>query len=149
MKEDEDIETMFSRFQILVSGLHVVNKSYTMFDHDKKILRSLLFIYRPKVTTIQEAKDLNKLSLESLISNLQSNEMKLNGYEPIIKSMPLALKSVSKYSKASQVRESEEVSHVKDSEGDSDDEEMTFIIKRFQYLAKNNKRLSSISSGIR
>lgn len=38
MKEDEDIETMFSRFQVLVSGLQVLSKSYTTFDHVKKIL---------------------------------------------------------------------------------------------------------------
>ena len=29
MMEDEDIETMFSRFQTLVSGIQVMKKSYT------------------------------------------------------------------------------------------------------------------------
>ena len=33
MKDGEDIETMFSRFQILVSGLQVLDKSYTVADH--------------------------------------------------------------------------------------------------------------------
>lgn len=93
IKEDEDIETMFSRFQIFVSGLQVMNKSYTTSDHVKKILRSLRFKFRLKVTTIQEAKDLNLLSLERLTSNLQSHEMDLNGYEPVKKSQSLALKS--------------------------------------------------------
>jgi hypothetical protein len=32
------IETMFSRFQILVSGLQVLDKSYTEADHVRKIL---------------------------------------------------------------------------------------------------------------
>ncbi|WJX51982.1 hypothetical protein P8452_38134 [Trifolium repens] len=32
MKDGEDIETMFSRFQILVSGLQVLDKSYTVAD---------------------------------------------------------------------------------------------------------------------
>lgn len=49
MNKDEDIETMFSRFQILVSGLQVLNKSYTTFDHVKKIFRSLPITYIPKV----------------------------------------------------------------------------------------------------
>jgi hypothetical protein len=41
MKDDEDIETMFARFQTLVSGLQVLKKSYIVPDHVKKILRSL------------------------------------------------------------------------------------------------------------
>jgi hypothetical protein len=41
MKEDEDIEIMYSRFQTLVSGLQVLNKSYYVLDHVNKILRSL------------------------------------------------------------------------------------------------------------
>jgi len=61
MKDDEDIQTIFSRFQTLVSGLHVLNKSYTIEDHDKKILRSLPNRWRPKVTIILEAKNLSKL----------------------------------------------------------------------------------------
>ncbi|GAU10265.1 hypothetical protein TSUD_420340 [Trifolium subterraneum] len=75
MKPDEDIETMFSRFQTLVSSLGVLKKSYTTSDHVWKILNSLTDKWRPKVTTIEEAKDLEKISLESLISNLKSHEM--------------------------------------------------------------------------
>lgn len=41
MKEGKDIETMFYRFQILVYGLQVLNKSYTISDHVKKILKTL------------------------------------------------------------------------------------------------------------
>lgn len=70
MKEDEDIETMFPRFQVLVSGLQVLSKSYTTSDHVNKILRSLPARYRPKVASIQKAKYLNKLSIESMIRNL-------------------------------------------------------------------------------
>lgn len=83
MKEDEDIETMFSRFQVLISGLQVLKKSYTMSDYVKKILRSLPVKYKPKVTTIQKAKDLNTLSLESIIINLHCHEIELNGDEPV------------------------------------------------------------------
>jgi len=41
MKEDESIETMYSRFQTLVYGLQILKKSYVAFDHVNKILRSL------------------------------------------------------------------------------------------------------------
>lgn len=52
MKEDENIETMFSRFQVVVSRLQVLNKSYTSYDHVKKIHMSLPVRYIHKVTTI-------------------------------------------------------------------------------------------------
>lgn len=41
MEEEESIETMFSRFQILVAGLKVLDKDYSISDHVKKIIRSL------------------------------------------------------------------------------------------------------------
>jgi len=75
MTEDETIDAMFSRFQILVSGLQVLKKSYTTADHVKKILRSLPVKWRPKVTAIEEARDLNALSLENLISSLNCHEL--------------------------------------------------------------------------
>lgn len=70
MKGDADIETMFSRFQVIIFGLQVLNKNYTTYNHVKNVLRSLLVRYKPKVTTIQEAKDLNTLIIEIIISNL-------------------------------------------------------------------------------
>lgn len=82
MKNDENIELMFSIFQVLVFGLRVLNKSYMTVDHIKKILRSFPVKYKLKVTSIPEAKDLNSLSFEGLISNLQSHEIELNGDEP-------------------------------------------------------------------
>jgi hypothetical protein len=63
MKEDEDIETMFARFETLVSGLQVPKKSYNVPDHVKKILRCLPAKWRPKVTAIQESKNLNNVTL--------------------------------------------------------------------------------------
>lgn len=85
---------MFSRFQVLVPGLHVLNNSYTNVDHIKKILRSLTIKYKPKVISIQEDKDLNSLNLEGLISNLQSHEIDLNGDEPGKKIKTMDLKSI-------------------------------------------------------
>lgn len=95
MKENGDIETIFSRFQVLVFGLQVLSKSYITSDHVKKILGSLFVRYRPKVTAIQEAKDLNIISFESLIRNIEIHEMKLNRDETAKKSNSLTLKSVS------------------------------------------------------
>jgi len=49
MNDDGDIETMYPRFQTLVSGLQVIKKSYNVPDHVKKILRCLPARFRPNV----------------------------------------------------------------------------------------------------
>jgi len=67
MKKDESIEQMYSSFQTLVSGLQVLKKSYVAFDQVSKILRSLPARWKPKVTAIEEAKDLNTLSVENFV----------------------------------------------------------------------------------
>ncbi|MCI62222.1 aspartyl-tRNA synthetase, partial [Trifolium medium] len=59
-------------------GLKVLKKSYTTYDHVQKIQRCLPLVWRPTVTAIEEAKDLKKMILEVLISNLISHEMVLN-----------------------------------------------------------------------
>lgn len=61
MEEEESVEAMFSRFQILVAGLKVLDKGYSTADHVKKIIRSLPKKWRPMVTALKLAKDLNKV----------------------------------------------------------------------------------------
>jgi len=147
MKEDESIETMYSRFQTLVSGLQILKKSYVASDHVNKILRSLPAKWRPKVTTIEEAKDLNTLSVEDLISSLKCHEIGLNEHEPIKKPKSIALKSRGKSSKALKALESEEESTSEDIDEDPEIvQKMAMLSNRLQYLAKKNKRF--LSKGI-
>lgn len=82
MEEDESVETMFSRFQILTTGLKVLDKGYSTSDHVKKIIRSLPKKWRPMVITLKLSKDLNKITLEELISLLRSHEIELEEDEP-------------------------------------------------------------------
>jgi len=147
MKEDESIETMYSRFQTLVFGLQILKKSYVASDHVNKILRSLPAKWRPKVTAIEEAKDLNTLSVEDLISSLKCHEIGLNEQEPIKKHKSIALKSRGKSSKALKALESEEESTSEDSDEDPEIvQKMTMLSNKLQYLAKRNKRFLSRSS---
>ena len=110
MKDDESIEEMYSRFQPLVSGLQILRKSYVASDHVSKILRSLPTRWRPKVTAIEEAKDLNTMSVDDLVSSLKVHEISLNEHEPAKKSKFVALPSKGKSSKALKVIKSEEES---------------------------------------
>lgn len=48
---------------------------------------------RPKVTTIQEAKDLNQLKLEDLMSLLRADELELNEEELAKESKSITRKS--------------------------------------------------------
>jgi len=144
MKDDESIEEMYSIFHTLVSGLQILKKSYVVSDHVSKIVRSLPARWRPKVTAIEETKDLNTLSVEDLVSSLKFHQMNLNEHEPSKKTKSIALPSKGKSSKALKVIESEEESP----DGDSNEdpavvEKMTMLSNKLQYLArKNNKFLS-------
>jgi len=137
MKDDEIIEEMYSRFQTLVSGLQILKKSYVAFDHVSKILRILSARWRPTVTAIEEAKDLNTLSVEDLVSSLKVHEISLNEHEPAKKSKSIALPSKGKSSKALKVIESDE----------DPAEMMAMLSNRLQYLAKKNKKFLSKRSG--
>lgn len=75
MEEEEIVEGMFSRFQILVASLKVLDKGYTTTHHVKKIIRSLPKKWRLMVTTLKVSKDLNSITLEELISSLTRTEL--------------------------------------------------------------------------
>jgi len=100
MKDDESIKEMYSTFQTLVTGLQILKKSYVVSDHVSKILRSLPARWRPKVTAVEEAKDLNTLSVEDLVSYLKVHELSLNEHESTKKCKSIALPSKGKSSKA-------------------------------------------------
>jgi len=124
MKDDENIEEMYSRFQTLVSRLQILKKSYVASDHVSKILRSMPARWRPKVTAIEKARDLNTLSVEDLVTSLKVHEISLNEHEPAKKSKSIALPSKGKSSKALIVIESEEESP----DGDSDEDPIEMMV---------------------
>jgi len=145
MKVDESIEEMYSKFQTLVSGLQILKKSYVSFDHVSKILRSLPARWRPKVSAIEEAKDLNTLSVEDLVRSLKVHELSLNEHESSKKSKSIALPSKGKSSKALKVKSEEESPN-----GDSDEdptEKMAMLSIKLEYLARKNRKFLSKTGG--
>jgi len=114
--------------------------------HLIKVYQSLPARWRPKVTTIGEAKDLNTLSVEDLVSSLKVREISLNEHEPAKKSKSISLRSKGKSSKALKVVDFDEESP----DGDSDEdpaEMMAMLSNRLQYLAKKNKKFLTRRSG--
>ena len=76
--EYENIDKMTTKFMHIINQLKALGKRYTNAEMVRKILRSLSKAWCPKVTTIQEAKDLNVLSLDALIRSLKTHEIELN-----------------------------------------------------------------------
>ncbi|GAV76648.1 LOW QUALITY PROTEIN: zf-CCHC domain-containing protein/UBN2 domain-containing protein, partial [Cephalotus follicularis] len=67
MHENECISDMFSRFTTIINSLKNLGKSYSNQELVRKILRCLPKIWTPKVTAIEEAKDLSTLPLKQLL----------------------------------------------------------------------------------
>ena len=59
----------------IVTSLKALGKNYSNGEKVRKILRSLPKEWDPKVTAIQEAKDLDNLSFDDLIGSLMTHEI--------------------------------------------------------------------------
>ena len=64
MKPSETIVDMYTRFTDVVNSLKAFGKCFLSFELANKILRSFPKSWDPKVTVIQEAKDLNNFPLK-------------------------------------------------------------------------------------
>lgn len=93
IEDDETVETMFSRFQMLVALLKVLNKGYSMVDHVKKIIKSLPKKWSPMVASLKLEKNLNNIILEELVSSLRSHEIEIQEDKPQKQGKFVALKS--------------------------------------------------------
>ncbi|XP_071694526.1 uncharacterized protein [Rutidosis leptorrhynchoides] len=78
ISDDEKIDIAYSRFNNICSSLKALGTIYTNKQYVRKFLRALLSKWRPKVTSIDELKDLEKLSLDELIGNLKVYEVILD-----------------------------------------------------------------------
>ena len=130
MEDGESMEMIFSRFQTLVVGLKVLNKGYSTTYHVKKIIKSLPVKWRPMVTALKLAKDLNNTSLEELISSLRSHEIEMEQDKPQKMVKSVNLKSTSGKTKAYQAKEEYE-------EDSDDDDELSLISRRIGQIQKH------------
>ncbi|GAV58203.1 zf-CCHC domain-containing protein/DUF4219 domain-containing protein/UBN2 domain-containing protein [Cephalotus follicularis] len=75
MNEDEDIKSIFTRFTNIINALQSLDKTYSNSELVRKILRCLPRSWLPKVTAIEEAKNLSILPLEDLQGSLMTHEL--------------------------------------------------------------------------
>ena len=81
MSDRETIMDMYTRFTHITNELKSLGKTFTTEELVRKILRFLPRSWEAKVTAIQEAKDLKTLSLDELIGNLQTYELRRNSQQ--------------------------------------------------------------------
>ncbi|GJY50426.1 zf-CCHC domain-containing protein [Tanacetum coccineum] len=114
--DDEIIDCAFSRFNTIITSLKALDESFSSRNHVRKFLRALPSKWRPKVTAIEESKDLSKLSLDELVGNLKVYEVVLEKDLEIAKNKKEKYKSLAL--KAKQVLSDDDTSS-----SDSNDEE--------------------------
>ncbi|XP_070041377.1 uncharacterized protein [Nicotiana tomentosiformis] len=76
MKEPEAIHDMMTRFTIITNELKSLEKVFTSEELVSKVLRIFPASWESKVTAIQEAKELDKISLDELVENLKTHEIR-------------------------------------------------------------------------
>jgi len=72
----ETVMDMYTRFTHITNELKSLGKSFTTEELVRKILRFLSRSCEAKVTAIQEAKDMKAITLDELIGNLQTYELR-------------------------------------------------------------------------
>ncbi|GAV69122.1 UBN2 domain-containing protein, partial [Cephalotus follicularis] len=81
MNEDEDIKSMFTRFTNIINALQSLDKTYSNSELVRKVLRCLPRSWMPKLTAIEEAKNLNLLPLEDLLRSLMTHKLTMQKTE--------------------------------------------------------------------
>ena len=94
MEQNESIACMFTCLTDIINGLKCLEKTYPNSDLVRKVLRSLPRSWEPKVTAIQEAKDLNNYPLDELLGSLMTHELSMlhRDEENSMKKKTIALK---------------------------------------------------------
>ncbi|GKC22373.1 hypothetical protein Tco_1024523 [Tanacetum coccineum] len=92
--DDENIDSAFTRFNTIITALKALDESSSSKNYVKKFLRALPKKWRPKVTAIEESKDLSTLFFDELIGNLKVYEVVLEKDSEISKSKKDKYKSL-------------------------------------------------------
>ncbi|XP_074278115.1 uncharacterized protein LOC141601716 [Silene latifolia] len=78
MEQNESIDSMLAYFSSIITEFRNLGKKFEYEDIIRKILRSLKKKWQPKVTAIEEARDLTLLTYQELIGSVMAHEIMLN-----------------------------------------------------------------------
>ncbi|GKA45325.1 zf-CCHC domain-containing protein [Tanacetum coccineum] len=132
ISEDESIDSVFARFNTIITSLKALDEGYSSKNYVRKFLRALHHKWRAKVTAIEESKDLTLLSLDELIGNLKVYEMIIKKYSKIVKAK---VERISLTLNAKKESSDEECST-----SGSEDEEYAMAVRDFKKFFKRRGR---------
>ncbi|GAV82539.1 UBN2 domain-containing protein, partial [Cephalotus follicularis] len=119
---------MFSRFTNIINALQALVKTYSNSEMVRKFLRCLPKSWMPKVTAIEEAKNLNILPLEDLLGSLMTHELSMQKKDDDEEKEKRKKKIVALKS-----------SSIEDSEDNDDNEELALITGKFKKFLASKK----------
>ena len=142
MEENETFDKFYAKLMDIVNFAFNLGESIAESKIVRKILRSLPERFHAKITTIEEAKDIDQIPLTELIGNLETYEMGLGLIGKGGKSRNLSLTGIEEEIDDS---EDEDESKNKDDD-DNEDDDLTFItdeiIKLLQFRKKDKGKPS-------
>ncbi|XP_065619359.1 uncharacterized protein LOC136063239 [Quercus suber] len=127
MSEEESFDSFYSKLNEVVVGKFNLGEKTEDSKIVRKIFRSLPETFRPKVTAIEESKDLDDIKVQELVGSLQTYELSMPSQK---KSKSLALKTID-----------ERVASHDISEEDGVEKEVAYLAKNFRkFLKMKNSR---------
>ncbi|XP_070004883.1 uncharacterized protein [Nicotiana sylvestris] len=122
MKDDESIQDMHTRFTSIINELHSLGDVIPRNKLVRKILSILPSSWESKVNAITKAKDLKELTIDELVGNLKTYEMKRK------------IDSERREPK----KEKNPVLKAERNDSSEEDSDMTYLTKRFQKMVRRN-----------
>ena len=77
MEEDESFDEFYTKLKDIINSVFNLGETIPELKIVRKVLRSLPERFHAKITTIEESKDIDKISLTELVGNLQTYEQGL------------------------------------------------------------------------
>ena len=77
MFDDESFDEFYDKLNDIVNSAYNLGEIYDQPKIVRKILRSLIENFRPKVIAITKSKDLDSIPVDELVGSLQSYELDL------------------------------------------------------------------------
>ncbi|XP_022870995.1 uncharacterized protein LOC111390222 [Olea europaea var. sylvestris] len=130
MKDDETFDEFYVKLNDIVNSSFNLGERIPETKIVRKVLRSLPERFRPKVTAIEESKDLDEVKIEELVGSLQTYELTISQHK---KGKSIALKSIKE-------DESSDTESLRD-------EKIAYVVKKFQKVLKNRRKPQDKKSG--
>ena len=123
MEEDESFDEFYAKLKDIVNSAFNLGETILEPKIVRKLLRSLPERFHAKITVIEKSKDIDKILLTELVSNLQTYELGLSRIRKLSKSKSMALKAKS--------------SDTDESSNNEDSKMKSYITRQFKKFIKN------------